>query len=127
DLLLEITRHTSHLTSQVKGKVHSLVENIYGFEHGSQESVKSRNYRLAHQLKNKFGLCYQKHKVPHSGLFHMKLNQKVANLLWYSNKKDEGVMFEKLFNLFPIPALALVYAAVSHMFSYLIPSAQYIH
>ncbi|KAG2047057.1 hypothetical protein BDR06DRAFT_898145, partial [Suillus hirtellus] len=47
----------------------------------------------------------------HSGLFQMKLNQKVANLLWYSNKKDEGVMFEKLFTLFPIPALALVYAA----------------
>ncbi|KAG2127924.1 uncharacterized protein EDB93DRAFT_1096277, partial [Suillus bovinus] len=44
------------------------------------------------------------------GLFRTKLNQKAANLLWYSNKKDEGVMFEKLFTPFPIPALALVYA-----------------
>ncbi|KAG2337594.1 hypothetical protein BDR05DRAFT_895011, partial [Suillus weaverae] len=46
----------------------------------------------------------------HSGLFRTKLNQKAANLLWYSNKKDEWVMFEKLFTPFPIPALALVYA-----------------
>ncbi|KAG2739269.1 hypothetical protein P692DRAFT_20701713, partial [Suillus brevipes Sb2] len=116
EIIQIITHCTSHLTSQVKGEVHSLIENIYGFEHGSRESVQSRNHRLARQLKNKFGLCYrnpgdEKHKVPCSGLFWMKLNQKAANLLWYSNKKDEGVMFEKLFTPFPIPALALVYAA----------------
>ncbi|KAG2135269.1 hypothetical protein DEU56DRAFT_949198 [Suillus clintonianus] len=116
EIIQIITRRTSHLTSQVKGKVRSLVENIYGFEHGSRESVKSRNRRLARQLKSKFGLCYrnlgdEKHKVPRSGLFRTKLNQKAANLLWYSNKKDEGVMFDKLFTLFPIPALALVYTA----------------
>ncbi|KAG1900362.1 uncharacterized protein F5891DRAFT_1188676 [Suillus fuscotomentosus] len=116
EIIQIITRRTSHLTSQVKGKVRSLIENIYGFEHGSRDSVKSRNRRLARQLKNKFGLCYwnpgdEKQKVPHSGLFRTKLNQKAANLLWYSNKKDKGVMFEKLFTLFPIPALALVYTA----------------
>ncbi|KAG2130282.1 uncharacterized protein EDB93DRAFT_1255956 [Suillus bovinus] len=119
EIIQIITCRMSHLTSQVKGKVHSLIENIYGFEHGSRESVKSRNRRLACQLKNKFGLCYRnlgdkKTKVPRSRLFHMKLNQKAENLLWYSNKKDEGVMFEKLFTLFPIPALALVYAAAEY-------------
>ncbi|KAG2144161.1 uncharacterized protein EDB93DRAFT_1087752 [Suillus bovinus] len=114
EIIQIITCRMSHLTSQVKGKVRSLIKNIYGFEHGSRESVKSRNRRLARQLKNKFGLCYQvneKTKVPRSRPFRMKLNQKAANLLWYSNKKDEGVMFEKLFTPFPIPALALVYTA----------------
>ncbi|KAG1836134.1 hypothetical protein F4604DRAFT_1603108 [Suillus subluteus] len=40
-----------------------------------------------------------------------KLNQQAANLLWYRNKKDEGIIFDKFFSLFPMPALALVYTA----------------
>ncbi|KAG1751473.1 uncharacterized protein EDB91DRAFT_1243734 [Suillus paluster] len=91
-----ITCCTSHLTGEVKGKVRPLVKNIYGFESTNQESIKSRNRKLAHQLKDKFGLCYQdlgdkKNNVPHSGLFQSRLNQQAANLLWYCNKKDEGI------------------------------------
>ncbi|KAG1720028.1 uncharacterized protein EDB91DRAFT_1065099, partial [Suillus paluster] len=35
--------------------------------------------------------------------------QQAVNLIWYHNKKDDGVVFEKVFSPFPIPALALVY------------------
>ncbi|KAG1792001.1 uncharacterized protein HD556DRAFT_1239948, partial [Suillus plorans] len=45
------------------------------------------------------------------GLFWMRLNQKGANLIWYQNKRDEGIMFDKYFTPFPIPALALLYTA----------------
>ncbi|KAG1791059.1 uncharacterized protein HD556DRAFT_1241177, partial [Suillus plorans] len=38
--------------------------------------------------------------------------QKGANLIWYQNKRDEGIMFDKYFSPFPIPALALLYTAV---------------
>ncbi|KAG1763517.1 hypothetical protein EDD22DRAFT_776991, partial [Suillus occidentalis] len=47
----------------------------------------------------------------HSSLFHTRLNQQVANILWYHNKKNEGVMCEKAFSPFPLPALALVHTA----------------
>ncbi|KAG2048203.1 hypothetical protein BDR06DRAFT_895973, partial [Suillus hirtellus] len=47
----------------------------------------------------------------HSGLFCTRLNQQAANILWYCNKKDEGVVFKKAFSLFLIAALALVYTA----------------
>ncbi|KAG1827340.1 uncharacterized protein BJ212DRAFT_1294640 [Suillus subaureus] len=33
------------------------------------------------------------------------------NLLWYHNKKDKGIVFEKFFSPFPVAALALVYTA----------------
>ncbi|KAG2739605.1 hypothetical protein P692DRAFT_20755194 [Suillus brevipes Sb2] len=116
EIIQMITWRTSHLTSEVKGKVHPLVESIYGFESTNRESIKSRNRKLARQLKDKFGMCYRdlgdkKNNVPCSGLFHTRLNQQAANILWYRNKKDEGVIFEKAFSLFPLPALALVYTA----------------
>ncbi|KAG1887206.1 hypothetical protein F4604DRAFT_1570919, partial [Suillus subluteus] len=110
EIIQMITWRTSHLTSEVKGKVRPLVENIYGFESTNQESIKYRNRKLARQLKDKFGMCYW-NNVPHSGLFRSRLNQQAANLLRYRNKKDEGIVFEKYFLLFPIPALALVYTA----------------
>ena len=122
----------------MKGKVRPLVESIYGFESSTRESIKSGNRRLTRQLKDKFGLCYRvsgqypglcsdgvliicsknlgdkKNNIPRSGLFRTKLNQKAANLIWYRNKKDEGIVFEKYFTPFPIPAMALLYTAVSH-------------
>ncbi|KAG1858495.1 hypothetical protein F4604DRAFT_1684906 [Suillus subluteus] len=116
NFLFKITQRTLHLTSEVKAKVRPLIENIYGFKSTNQESIKCRNCKLARQLKDKFGLCYwdlgdKKNNVPHSGLFRSKLNQQAANLLWYRNKKDEGIIFDKFFSLFPMPALALVYTA----------------
>jgi hypothetical protein len=59
-----------------------------------------------------------KNNVPRSSLFQTRLNQQAANILWYHNKKDEGVVFEKAFSPFPIPALALVYTAVSCAIAY---------
>ncbi|KAG2138322.1 hypothetical protein DEU56DRAFT_736455 [Suillus clintonianus] len=115
DIIQMITRRTSHLTSEVKAKVRPLVESIYGFESSARESVKSRNRQLAQQLKHKFGLCYrvslQSSNLPRSGLFQMKLTQKAANLVWYRNKKDEGIVFAKYFTPFAIPAMALCYTA----------------
>jgi hypothetical protein len=122
--------------SEVKAKLRPLMESLDGFYCSTGESVKSRNRRLVHELKDKFGLCYQvstqctgfcrtltidskdigdkKRNVSCSGLYKTRLNQKGANLLWYQNKRDEGVMFEKYFTPFPIPALALLYTVVSH-------------
>ncbi|KAG1785769.1 uncharacterized protein HD556DRAFT_1314035 [Suillus plorans] len=116
NLSLEITCRTSHLTGEVKAKLRPLAESIYGFDCSTRESVKSKNRQLVQDLKDKFGLCYQdlgdkKSNVPRSGLFWMRLNQKGANLIWYQNKRDEGIMFDKYFTPFPIPALALLYTA----------------
>lgn len=59
NLLLEITRRTSHLTSEVKAKLRPLVESLYGFDCSTRESIKSKNRRLVRELKHKFGLCYR--------------------------------------------------------------------
>ncbi|KAG1874101.1 hypothetical protein C8R48DRAFT_545686, partial [Suillus tomentosus] len=113
NLLLKIMHRTSHLTGEVKAKLCPLVESIYGFDCSLRESIKSKNRRLIQDLKDKFGLCYRSH-VPCSGLFQMRLNQKGANLIWYQNKRDEGIVFDKYFTPFPIPALALLYTVVSN-------------
>lgn len=46
------------------------------------------------------------------GLYRSKLIQKTVNAMWFSNRRDEGVMYPDCFNPFPLNGLALVLAAV---------------
>jgi uncharacterized protein DUF6532 len=55
-------------------------------------------------------------------MYQAKIIQKVVNVMWFRNKQDEGVIHEKKFNPFTIPALALVLAAVSYLQIYLLYS-----
>jgi hypothetical protein len=58
----------------------------------------------------------EKTNVPCSGIFQTKLTQKGANAVWFRNRKDEGIVFAPYFTPFPIPAMALLYTAVSYFF-----------
>ena len=39
--------------------------------------------------------------------------QRAVNDMWFQNKYDEGIKYEKNFDPLPIPAIALVLTAVS--------------
>ncbi|KAG2097959.1 uncharacterized protein F5147DRAFT_656200 [Suillus discolor] len=83
EIIQIITHHTLHLTSEVKAKLRPLVESIYRI---------SLDYVTILVLKD---LGDRKSKNPRSGLFRTRLNQKGANLIWYQNERDKGIMFDK--------------------------------
>ena len=38
------------------------------------------------------------------------------NMMWFNNKRDEGVIYQDYFNPIAIPAIALILTAVSFLF-----------
>lgn len=46
------------------------------------------------------------------GLYHVKIIQKVVNMMWFCDKKDKGVLYPEFYKPFPEVGLALVLTAV---------------
>jgi len=42
--------------------------------------------------------------------------QKAVNCMWFKNRRDEGILFETLFEGMPLPAIALLLTAVRILF-----------
>ena len=47
------------------------------------------------------------------GFLKAPIIQKIINMMWFTNKNNEGIKYHAWFKLFPLPALALVLTAVS--------------
>ncbi|KAH7920577.1 hypothetical protein BV22DRAFT_1020929, partial [Leucogyrophana mollusca] len=85
----------------------------YDFETSEKPSVQVANRRLVMKLKDNFGLLYRvRRHGGHRGLLEHKIFQTCINLIWFRNKQDVGVVYNKYLNLFPITGLALVIAAI---------------
>lgn len=50
------------------------------------------------------------------GLYHSKAIQKTVNAMFFANRSDEGIIFQQMFDPFPVPTLALVLTAVCFAF-----------
>ena len=46
------------------------------------------------------------------GMFNHPIIQKAVNAMWFQNKRDEGVVFTKMFKPLPVQAIAFVLTAV---------------
>ena len=47
------------------------------------------------------------------GMYQHPIIQKAVNVMWFQNKRDEGIRYKDMFKPIPIPAIALVLTAVS--------------
>ena len=50
---------TWQLTSELKGKAHSLVETMYGLENSCKNADVVKNRHLVDDLKDQLGFCYK--------------------------------------------------------------------
>ncbi|KAF9496636.1 hypothetical protein BDN71DRAFT_1495147 [Pleurotus eryngii] len=97
-----ITSQTSHTRGEVKTKHPKVIE-------------KMRSH--ATKLKDGYNFVY---KEPHKdvtkrkGLYRGKIIQKCVNAIWFANCRDEGVCFPDSFSPIPLPALALIFAAIEN-------------
>ncbi|KAJ7784981.1 hypothetical protein DFH07DRAFT_696783, partial [Mycena maculata] len=123
DFAKMITRHGPQMRGELKTKVRRLVEIIFGFDSCQNKKNIRKNRQRAEDLKEGLGYCYevisnyvQKNPAKaegRRGLYKAKTIQKATNLMWFSNRRDEGAMHPELFGpIFPKPAFALVLSAI---------------
>ena len=46
-------------------------------------------------------------------MYQHPIIQKAVNVMWFQNKRDEGIRYTDMFKPIPVPAIALVLTAVS--------------
>jgi hypothetical protein len=51
-------------------------------------------------------------KLERKGMYQNPIIQKAVNLMWFQNKRDEGILYRDMFKPIPIPEIALVLTAV---------------
>jgi hypothetical protein len=55
-----------------------------------------------------------------TGIYKTELLQEGINIMWFTNRDDEGIIYHKYFNLIPTEVIALVLTAMSHIpYSYI--------
>ncbi|KAI6035765.1 hypothetical protein EDC04DRAFT_2571398, partial [Pisolithus marmoratus] len=111
-----VTSCRSQVCSQLKTKLHPLVEVMFGFHSSQSKNAIKKNQALVEGLKEGMNFAFKVQVLPstyHSEGQHMALlMQKIVNTMWFANKHDDGVMFYDYFKPFPLLALALVLAAI---------------
>ncbi|OJA17164.1 hypothetical protein AZE42_00244 [Rhizopogon vesiculosus] len=85
-------KRTSHVRGELKTKMRSLTGPFYGF----------RTIFVFKDWSSKKGIC------------KTELLQESINLMWFTNRNDEGVIYHKYFNPMPVKVVALVLTAELH-------------
>ena len=109
---------------------------MYGFESGRSKKAIAANRKLAEELKQEKGFIYEVSQLlyssdseslklckkislsgdgPRKGMYNHPIIQKAVNAMWFQNKRDEGVIFTKMFKPIPVQAIALVLTAVCYI------------
>ncbi|KAH9951169.1 hypothetical protein B0H21DRAFT_705828 [Amylocystis lapponica] len=110
-LLKMITRRTSHVRGELKGKTRALVQSFYGFRSGQNKRIIARNHQLAEDLKEDYLFVYEDFKK-RTGLYKTDILSMIIGDMWFSNKQDEGVLYHEYFNPMPKATMALIFAAI---------------
>ena len=110
---------------------------MYGFESGRSKKAIAANRKLAEELKREKGFIYKVslsiHLIPillfklckdlpldgdepRKGMYNHPIIQKAVDVMWFQNKRDEGVVLTDMFKPIPIPAIAFVLTAVCSIY-----------
>lgn len=110
-----ITNRGSHLRGELKTKARPIVETYYDFESGIHQKIIARNRDVAEELKDGYGYTYKQNHRTHSerrGLYKNPLIQKIVNVMWFRNRQDEGIKFNKYFHPIKPEMVALVLTVI---------------
>ncbi|KAG1742961.1 hypothetical protein EDD22DRAFT_851560 [Suillus occidentalis] len=113
EIIKMITSRSSHFHGEVKSKVWPYITDEYGFETSTRQSVIDHNIMLVHELKKDFSFVYKTRSPDgNKGLYSTKIIQKVVNMMWFRDKKDEGVLYPEFYKPFPEVGLALLLTVI---------------
>jgi Domain of unknown function (DUF6532) len=118
------------MRGEVRTKVVPLVATTYGFNAAGTPKAIRHNRELCELLKTSNGMvfkvcisAYLCFAIPcmlfpqdpkaRTGLYETDLLQKAINIMWFTDAKDEGIVFGHYFNPIPLQTIALVFTAAS--------------
>ncbi|KAG6818720.1 hypothetical protein H0H93_002504 [Arthromyces matolae] len=108
-----IKQRGSQLRGEVKSKTASMIETMYGFSSAQGRRNIAANRDLAELLKLEKGFLYKElTSDARKGIYRHPIIQTAVNKVWFTNTRDEGVVFTDMFNPMPIPAIALILTAI---------------
>jgi Domain of unknown function (DUF6532) len=94
--------------ADVKAKIRPLVERFYQFETGVATESLTRNTERARDLKTDLAYINGENGQP----YHHPIIQQAINVIWFSDRHSEGIMFSSEFSPMPYEAIALVLTVV---------------
>jgi Domain of unknown function (DUF6532) len=94
--------------ADVKAKIRPLVERFYLFETGEATASLNRNTERARDLKTDLAFINGENGLPYR---HPTIQQAI-NVIWFGDRRSEGIMFSNEFSPMPYEAIALVLTAV---------------
>ncbi|KAI0296109.1 hypothetical protein B0F90DRAFT_1927313 [Multifurca ochricompacta] len=94
--------------ADVKAKIAPLVERIFEFETGESPERLGRNTERARYLKTDAAFINGENGVP----YQHPIIQQCINVIWFGDRRGEGVMFSEEFYPIPYEAVALVLAVI---------------
>ncbi|KAJ7609181.1 hypothetical protein DFH06DRAFT_1371042, partial [Mycena polygramma] len=108
-----ITARGPHMRGELKTKIKPLTEVVYGFKSGHSKKTITFNRDLAEKLKDGARFAF-KDVEEKKGLFKAPLIQKGANVMYYKNRRDEGVAHPDCFNPFPRQGVAAIITTIEN-------------
>lgn len=119
DIAKIIKARGSQARGEMKDKTKALVEAFYGFDSGRGRMAIASNRQWAEELKHERGFVYKTIVLDsegkgseRKGMYQHPIIQKAVNVMWFQNKRDEGIQFRNMFKPIPIAAIALVLTAI---------------
>jgi len=106
-----LLKRISHVRGELKTKMRSLISSFYGFRTSNSMEMIRQNRDLAESLKDGSVFVF-KDWSSKTGIYKTELLQEGINLMWFTNRNDEGIIYHKYFNPMPVKVLALVLTAI---------------
>ncbi|KAG1904175.1 uncharacterized protein F5891DRAFT_914700, partial [Suillus fuscotomentosus] len=104
-------RRTSQVRRELKTKMHTLTASFFGFCTSQSIAAMTHNRNLAESLKDETCFVF-KDWEKRSGIYKTGLIQSAVNDMWFANRNDEGMIYNKFFNLLPVELLTLILTAI---------------
>ena len=92
----------------MKAKITPLVERFYEFETGSAAESLKRNTDRARDLKTNLAFINGENGLP----YRHPIIQQAINVIWFGERRSEGIMFPNEFYPIPYEAIALILTVV---------------
>ncbi|KAG2117748.1 hypothetical protein DEU56DRAFT_930543 [Suillus clintonianus] len=108
---MKLLKRTSHVRGELKTKMRTLTHSFFGFRSSDSREVIRHNRDLAESLKEGSAFVFKDWTMKR-GIYKTELLQEGINIMWFVNRKDEGIIYHEYFNPMPIKVVALVLTAI---------------
>ncbi|KAI0257814.1 hypothetical protein BC834DRAFT_976761 [Gloeopeniophorella convolvens] len=106
-----ITSRAAQLRGELRNKMIPIVQSAYGFRSGQDRKSLKHNRKLIDEL-GYIPVLALSSRVPYKGPYRHPAIQKGINMMWFMNRRDEGILYSVYFNPMPYPAIAFILTGI---------------